>query len=95
MFFSYTVDAMEHVIVIDKCGCLRYVIHAEDGYALGGYLIAENGSTEIGGTPVMGGDAQLQDALPALLKEIEASRPATFDLESGYTPLTGHYVYTE
>ena len=37
----------------------------------------------------------MQDAPSALLEEIEASRPATFDLESGYTPLTWHYIYTE
>lgn len=94
-YFSYKVDAMEHVIVVDECGCLRYVIHATDGYALGGYLIAENGPTEIGGTPVMSGDAQLESKLQALLEEIEAARPAPFALEGGYTPLTGHYVYAE
>ena len=94
-FFSYKVDAAERVIAVDECGCLRYVIHSGDGYALGGYLIAENGPTEIGGTPVMSGDDQLEHKLTALLKEIEAARPATFDLESDYAPLTGHYVYSE
>ena len=93
--FSYTVDAMERVIVVDATGCLRYVIHGEDGFALGGYLIAENGNTDIGGTPVMSGDAQLESGLQALLEEIAATQtaPLVKKDEAGYTPLTGHYVY--
>ena len=93
--FSYTVDAMERVIAVDEYGCLRYVIHAGEEYSLGGYLIGENGDTEIGGTPVMSGDAQLERKLQALREEIAAARPARYDLEGDRDPLTGHYVYAE
>ena len=93
--FSYRVDAAERVIAFDEFGCLRYVIYNGDSYALGGYLAAEDGTAEIGGTPVMSGDDQLESRLTALMAEIEAARPATFDLEDGYTPLNGHYVYAE
>lgn len=94
-FFSYRTDAKGRVIVTDEAGCLRYVIVSGSRYALGGYLIAENGSTAIGGTPVMAGDDQLENRLTALEKEIEAARPALFALENegSYSPLTGHYEY--
>lgn len=93
--FSYRVDAAERVIAFDEFGCLRYVIYNGDSYALGGCLAAEDGTAEIGGTPVMSGDDQLESRLTALMAEIEAARPATFDLEDGYTSLSGHYVYAE
>ena len=99
-FFSYRTDAKGRVIVTDEAGCLRYVVEDGSGYALGGYLIAENGDTAIGGTPVLAGDDRLESRLTALEKEIEASRPMlmTLDLgdeESGYSPIIGHYQYNK
>lgn len=98
--FSYRTDAEGHVIVADADGCLRYVIADGAHFALGGYLIAENGDTDFGGTPVMAGDGGLESGLTALLEQIEASRPtfAAFGLaegEPGFSPLTGHYMYNE
>ena len=94
-FFSYKTDAKGRVIVTDEAGCLRYVIVSGGRYALGGYLIAENGDTAIGGTPVMAGDEKLESRLNALLAQIEAARPALLALEgeSGYSPIVGHYEY--
>lgn len=43
----------------------------------------------------MSDDDHLESRLTALLAEIEAARPASFALEDGYTPLTGHYAYSE
>ncbi|MGN0778492.1 MAG: M6 family metalloprotease domain-containing protein [Aristaeellaceae bacterium] len=95
-FFSYRTDAQGHVIVTDGAGCLRYVILDGSRYALGGYLIAANGDTAIGGTPVMAGDEGLESGLRALEQEIQASRPATFGLgRAGYSPLPGAYDYND
>lgn len=99
-FFSYRTDAAGHVIVADEAGCLRYVVADGARYALGGYLLAENGDTGFGGTPVMAGDSGLERGLTALLEQIEAARPAiaTFGLDDedpGFSPLIGHYVYSE
>ena len=95
-FFSYRTDDRGRVIVTDAFGCLRYVIEDGSGYALGGYLIAANGDTAIGGTPVLAGDDRLESGLTALKKEIEASRPALFAAGSDdptVSPLEGHYDY--
>ncbi|MGN0996933.1 MAG: M6 family metalloprotease domain-containing protein [Candidatus Ventricola sp.] len=95
-FFSYRTDEQGHVVVTDELGCLRYVIRDGRGYALGGYLIAENGDTAIGGVPALDGDEGLESALRALEQEIEASRPALFDEgDDGYSPLSGAYDYND
>ena len=95
-FFSYRTDAEGRVIVADEAGCLRYVIRDGGRYALGGYLIAENGDTAIGGTPVMEGDEGLESRLRALEKDIEASRPISLNGEeesAPFSPLVGRYDY--
>lgn len=74
------------------------MIRDGDRYALGGYLIAENGDPAIGGTPVMDGDEGLESRLRALEKEIEASRPIPLTGEgesSPFSPLVGRYDYNK
>ena len=95
-FFSYRTDAKGRVIVTDEAGCLRYVIVSGSRYALGGYLIAENGDTAISGTPVMEGDEGLESRLRALEKDIETSRPISLNGEeesAPFSPLVGRYDY--
>ena len=102
-FFSYRTDAKGRVIVTDEAGCLRYVIFSGSRYALGGYLIAENGDMAIGGTPVLAGDGKLESKLIALEKEIEANRPMLMSYalsdgdedESSCSPIIGHYQYNK
>ena len=92
--FSYMVDAEERVVVTDAQGCLRYVIREGSRYALGGYLIADNGDTAIGGTAVKANDRGLQEKLTALLEEIAAQRPMPMDARgAAFDPFPAHYPY--
>ncbi|MGN1367303.1 MAG: immune inhibitor A domain-containing protein [Aristaeellaceae bacterium] len=97
-FFSYRTDAQGRVVVTDSFGCLRYVILDGSRYALGGYLIAENGDTAIGGTPVLGWYEGLESGLRTLEKEIAASSPALWvsrGAAAAFSPLSGLYDYND